>query len=547
MTTPTISDSARTEGNRASDASLRLPLSLAGRHNPWIIALVVSLATFMEALDTSIANVALAHIAGNLSASLDESTWVLTSYLVSNAIVLPISGWLATVIGRQRFYMSCVALFTLSSLLCGLAPSLTWLIFFRVLQGIGGGGLQPSEQSILADTFPPDKLGMAFALYGVAVVVAPAAGPTLGGWITDNYSWHWVFLINVPVGCLSLLLTHLLLVTPPAEEQRRREIRQRGLRVDYIGFGLVALGLGCLQVVLDKGQREDWFASTFIVVFTAVSAVALLALIIRELSYKDPIVDLPLLKDKSFLAASLVMFAIGFMLYSTTQLLPELVQSLLGYTATTAGLVITPGGFAVMALMPVVGFLLSKLQPRTLIAGGLLIEAFALYHLSQLSLQVTFLDVMWARILQASGIAFLFVPITTVAYVGLPPGKNNNASALVNLMRNLGGSFGISLAQTWLARRMQFHQARLVSHLTPYNLQYQHTLGQLTRSLAHSSATAARSGRQAVGVIYTMVQQQAAIMSYLDIFYLLAWGALLMLLLVFLLRKVRPGQARMAH
>lgn len=545
--TTTAADRSLTAHSRAPGKSPELPLSMAGGRNPWIIAFVVSLATFMEVLDTSIANVALAHIAGNLSVSLDESTWVLTSYLVSNAIVLPISGWLATVIGRKRFYMGCVALFTLSSLLCGFAPSLTWLIVFRVLQGAGGGGLQPSEQSILADTFPQEKLGMVFALYGVAVVVAPAVGPTLGGWITDNYSWHWVFLINVPVGLVSLLLTRTLLVTPPAEERQRRELLRRGLRVDYAGFGLVALGLGCLQIVLDKGQREDWFASTFILSFTVIAAVALTALIVRELTHDDPVVDLPLLKDKNFLAANLLMFAMGFILFGTTQLLPQLVQSLLGYTATSAGLVITPGGFAVMALMPVTGYLLGKLQPRTLIVLGLLIEAFALYHMSQLSLQMAYSDVMWARVLQSSGLSFLFVPITTVAYAGLPPGKNNNASALINLMRNLGGSFGISLAQTWLARRTQFHQARLVDHITPYDLQYQQTLQQLTTTLTHRGAAALQTTRQAVGVIYSTVQEQAMMMSYLDIFYLLAWGALLMLLLVFLLRKVEPGQARRAH
>ncbi len=306
---------------------------------------------------------------------------------------------------------------------------------------------------MLADTFPPDKLGMVFALYGVAVVVAPAVGPTLGGWITDNYSWHWVFLINVPVGLVSLSLTYALLVAPPAEERRRRDTLRGGLRIDYIGFGLVALGLGCLQIVLDKGEREDWFASTFIVVFTVMSAVALVMLIVRELTHEDPVVDLPLLKDKSFLADNVVVFAVGFILYGTTQLLPQLVQSLLGYTATIAGLVLTPGGFAVMAMMPVTGYLLGKLQPRTLIACGLLIEAFALYEMSQLSLQMSFSDTVWMRVIQSSGLAFLFVPITTVAYVGLPPGKNNNASALINLMRNLGGSIGISLAQAWLARR----------------------------------------------------------------------------------------------
>jgi DHA2 family multidrug resistance protein len=339
----------------------------------------------------------------------------------------------------------------------------------------------------------------------------------------------------------------MLLVTPPAEEQRRRQILRRGLQMDYAGFGLVALGLGCLQIVLDKGQREDWFASTFIISFTAIAAAALAALMICELTHKDPIVDLPLLKDKSFLAANVMMFAMGFVLFGTTQLLPQLVQSLLGYTATIAGLVITPGGFAVMALMPVVGFLLGKLQPRTLIVCWLLIEVFALHSMSQLSPQMAYSDVMWARVIQSSGIAFMFVPITTVAYVGLPPGKNNNASALINLMHNLGGSFGISLAQTWLARRTQFHQTRLVSHITPYNLHYQQMLQQITHTLTHSSAAAARTDRRAVGMIYNAALQQAMMMSYLDIFYLMAWGSLLMVLLVFFLRKVRPGEVRAAH
>ncbi len=359
-------------------------LSLAGPHNPWLVAIVVSMATFMEVLDTSIANVSLRHIAGSLAASVDESTWVLTSYLVANAIVLPISGWLATVIGRKRFYMGCVALFTVSSALCGFAPSLPWLIVFRVLQGLGGGGLAPSEQSILADTFRPEQRGLAFALYGVAVVVAPAVGPTLGGWITDNYSWHWIFFINLPVGLLSLALSYYVLVEPPAETAHRRKLLARGLRVDYVGFGLVALGLGSLQVVLDKGERDDWFGSNFIIAFSVISVVALVALVIWELTRDEPIVDLPLLGNRGFAASCLLMFALGFVLFGTTQLLPQMVQEVLGYTATWAGLVITPGGFAVMALMPVVGLLLTKVQARNLIAFGLIVESFSLFNYSQL-------------------------------------------------------------------------------------------------------------------------------------------------------------------
>ncbi|HTU26209.1 MAG TPA: DHA2 family efflux MFS transporter permease subunit [Pirellulales bacterium] len=515
-------------------------LSLAGAHNPWLVALVVSMATFMEVLDTSIANVSLRYIAGSLAASLDESTWVLTSYLVANAIILPISGWLATVIGRKRFYMGCVALFTGSSVLCGFAPSLSWLIVFRVLQGLGGGGLAPSEQSILADSFPPEKRGLAFALYGVAVVVAPAVGPTLGGWITDNYSWHWIFFINLPIGLVSLALTYFVLVEPPAETAHRRKLLARGLNVDYVGFGLVAIGLGALQIVLDKGERDDWFGSNFIVTLSILSAICLVALVVWELLRKDPIVDLPLLGNRGFAASFTLMFALGFVLFGTTQLLPQMVQDVLGYTATDAGLVITPGGFAVMLLMPVVGLALKKVQARNLIAFGLVVEALSLFSMSGLNPHVAYSDVAWGRVFQASGIAFLFVPISTVAYLNLPPGKNNAASALVNLARNLGGSFGISFGQTLLARRSQFHQARLVSHLTPYDPAYR----QAVERLSHLAPNNLRTG---LAAMYYSIQQQVLMMAYIDIYYLLAWICLALVPLVFLLGKTKPGQAPAGH
>jgi DHA2 family multidrug resistance protein len=523
-------------------SSSDLPLSMAGGRNPWLIGVVVSIATFMEVLDTSIANVSLRHIAGSLAAGPDEATWVLTSYLVSNAIVLPISGWLATVFGRKRFYMACVALFTVSSLLCGLAPSLEFLIVCRILQGLGGGGLAPSEQSILADTFPPEKRGMAFAMYGVAVVVAPAVGPTLGGWITDNYTWHWIFLINVPVGLGSLALTWMLLTEPPAETKHREEKIRSGLRVDFVGFVLVAVGLGCLQVVLDKGERDDWFDSQFIVGFTAVSVVALVALVPWELTRKDPIVDLPLMRDRGFLVANVMMFAVGFVLYGTTQLLPQLVQDLFGYTATLAGQVITPGGFAVMVMMPLVGFLLQKIQPRTLIGVGFAIEAFALFRMTSLDTDADYSQLMWARVFQASGIAFLFVPVSTAAYIGLPPGKNNNASALVNVFRNLGGSFGISMGQTWLARRGQFHQLRLVEHLTPYDAAFRHAVEKTSSLLGPGIPRT-----QPYAAIQLLVQQQAQMLAYIDIFWTLMWISLVMMSLVFLMKKAKPGQAAAGH
>jgi DHA2 family multidrug resistance protein len=519
---------------------------MAGGHNPWLVAIVVSIATFMEVLDTSIANVSLTHIAGELSATIDESTWVLTSYLVSNAIILPISGWLANVVGRKRFYMLCVLLFTASSLLCGLAPSLGWLIVFRVLQGLGGGGLAPSEQSILAGTFRPEQRGMAFALYGVAVVVAPAIGPTLGGWITDNYDWWWIFFINVPVGAMSLLLTHMILRDPPAvEKERKARIRSGRLRVDYIGIALVALGFGALQIVLDKWQREDWFESSFIIAFATVAAVCLVVMVFWELSHRDPVVDLPLFRSVNFAASNVVMFALGFILFGTTQLLPQFTQTMLGYTATQAGEVISPGGFVVLALMPLVGYLLKHVQPKWLILFGLVTEVVAMLYLSTFSLDVSFGKLAWARAIQASGLAFLFVPISTISYAGLPPGTSNSASAIINLSRNIGGSFGISIAQTWLARRAQFHQSMLVGHLTPGNPVYEQRLAGLARAMGGGGPVNVM--RQATGALLGTVQKQAEMLAYLDIFRWMAVAAVVTIPLVFLLRRIDPGKARAGH
>src|SRR6266536_3501654 len=379
--------------------------------NPWIIALAVTLATFMEVLDTSIANVSLPHIAGSLSAGTDESTWILTSYLVSNAIVLPLSGWLSSIVGRKRFYMGCVALFTVSSFLCGLAPNLPLLILFRVLQGAGGGGLQPSEQAILADTFPPAKRGMAFAVYGVAVVMAPAIGPTLGGFITDNYSWRWIFFVNIPVGILSLLLTSRLIQDPP--DFRRRKISE--LKVDYIGLGFVALGLGTLQVVLDKGQRDDWLDSHFILTLTIISAASLLFVGFWEWYQKDPVIDLHLFRDRTFAAANLLMFMLGFALLGSTLLLPLFMQTMLGYTAQQSGFALMPGGFSIMLLLPLVGFLLSRYTPRWLLVFGLVMLSGSLFHMTRFDLQIDFRTAATARVFQAVGMAFLFVPINTAA------------------------------------------------------------------------------------------------------------------------------------
>ncbi|HEX4054888.1 MAG TPA: DHA2 family efflux MFS transporter permease subunit [Tepidisphaeraceae bacterium] len=510
--------------------------------NPWLIAVVVSMATFMEVLDTSIANVSLDHIAGGMAASLDESTWVLTSYLVSNAIVLPISGWLASVIGRKRFYMLCVALFTGSSLLCGLAPTLPFLILFRVLQGIGGGGLQPSEQSILTDTFPQAKRGQAFALYGVAVVVAPAIGPTLGGWITDNYSWRWIFFINIPVGVLSLVLVHFLLHDSAEAKAERREKLRHGLKVDYLGFGLVAIGLGCLQVVLDKGQEDDWLSSHFILIFAILAVVGIVGAIVWEFITPTPIVDLPLFKNFNFAFNCMAMFAVGFILFGTTQLLPQYTQTLLGYTATEAGLVISPGGFAVMAMMPLVGYLVTHYQPKWLIAFGMFIEGCSLFYMTNFDTQVSFSTLAWARVFQAAGLAFLFVPINTAAYIGLPRGKTNNASALINLARNLGGSFGVSLANTMLIRRTQFHQSRLLSSSNFNSSSYHQTVNSIARTLMHRGVNPIVAADRAVAILYNSVLQQATMLSYLDVFKMLGIAAFLMIGLVVFLKKIQPGE-----
>ena len=441
--------------------------------NPWIVALTVSMATFMEVMDTSIANVSLKHIAGNLGAGPDESTWVLTSYLVANAVVMPISGWFASIFGRKRFYMGCVAIFTISSFLCGIAPSLGWLLFFRIIQGFGGGGLAPSEQSILADTFAPSQRGMAFAVYGVAVVIAPAIGPTLGGWITDNYHWRWIFFINIPVGILSLFLSYHLVHDSKGAKQEQAAAWKGGLRIDYIGFLLVTLGIGSLQVILDKGQEDDWFSSNFIRLFAILSGVGIASAIFWELFVaKSPVVDLRLFKSRSFLFVNILMFCVGFVLTSTTVMIPQFVQQLLGYNATSAGMILMPGGFSLMIMMPVAGMLVKRVQPKYMMAVGLLVTAASMWYLAGFNTNVPFWHLAWARVFQAVGLPLFFVPLNTIAYSGLPPGKSNNASALLNLMRNLGGGIGISIAVTILARRQQFHQNRLGSHFTRYDFPF---------------------------------------------------------------------------
>ncbi|MCK1303848.1 MULTISPECIES: DHA2 family efflux MFS transporter permease subunit [unclassified Bradyrhizobium] len=521
--------------------------SAAGGHNPYLIAFVVSIATFMEVLDTTIANVALRHIAGGLAVGIDESTYVITSYLVANAIVLSISGWLSTVIGRKRFYMICVAIFTVSSLLCGFAWNLQALVLFRILQSLGGGGMATSEQAILADSFPPHKRGQAFAIYGVAVVVAPVVGPTLGGWITDTYTWHWVFLINVPMGLLSLFLVGTLVKEPSGAEEEREKLLSKGLRIDYVGFLLVAIGLGSLEYVLDEGQRSDWFGSNMIVFFAVLSAVSLLALIPWELTREDPIVDLRLLGRRQFAACFLVMLATGAVLISTTQLLPQLLQSDLNYTAMLAGLALSPGGIATLVLMPVVGRLVSSVQPKYLIMFGAAIVAFSMWHLTGLTGDITYGYAAMSRIFLALGLPFLFLPVTTASYDGVPPDKTNQASALINVARNIGGSMGVALAQTILAQRQQFHQSRLIEHAAPSDLGYQQTIETMTRFFQAQGSNASDAASQAVAWVGRTLQHQVDLLAYIDVFWTLAIIAVLMIPTAAVLRPIKLGAPARGH
>jgi DHA2 family multidrug resistance protein len=495
--------------------------SAAGGHNPYLIAFVVSIATFMEVLDTTIANVALRHIAGGLAVGIDESTYVITSYLVANAIVLSISGWLSTVIGRKRFYMICVATFAAASLLCGFAWSLEALVLFRILQGLGGGGMATSEQAILADSFPPAKRGQAFAIYGIAVVVAPVIGPTLGGWITDTYSWHWVFLINVPMGLLSLFLVGTLVNEPSGAEEERQHFL-RNVRIDYIGFVLIAIGLGSLEFVIDEGQRKDWFGSNLILGFALASAFCLLALIPWELTRKDPIVDIRLLGRRQFGSCFLVMFGTGAVLISTTQLLPQLLQTELGYTAMLAGLALSPGGLFTLMMMPIVGNLVSVVQPKYLIMTGACIVVFTMWYLTGLNGDITYGYAAWSRIFLGLGLPFLFLPVMTASYEGLPPDKTNQASALINVARNIGGSTGVALAQTILAQRQQFHQSRLVEHAAPSDIGYQQTIDAMTRYFQAQGSNASDAASQAIAWVGRTLQTQIDLLAYIDVFWMLA-------------------------
>ena len=513
------------------------PLSLQKRHgvNPWIIAGTVMLATFMEVLDTSVANVALPHIAGNLSAGLDESTWILTSYLVSNAIVLPLSGWFSMIFGRKKFYQGCVFIFTLSSFLCGMAPNLPLLIIFRIMQGLGGGALQPIAQAILIESFPRKKQGMAMAVYGMGVVMAPIIGPTLGGWITDNFSWRWIFLINIPVGVASVMLTQVLVHDP--HYLVRKKLRE--VKIDYLGLGLLSLGLGFLEIMLDTGQKHDWFSSRFIQMSAVIALVSLVWLVFWELRIEEPVVNLRLFKIFNFTLATITMFVLGGVLYGSTVLLPMLLQTLLGYTAMQSGMVLSPGGIAVIFMMPLVGFLLSRYEPRFLIMVGLFTSAAGLYHMSKFNANIDFGTAMWARVFQSLGLAFLFVPINTAAFASIPKEKTNSATGLINLARNVGGSVGIAFVAAYLASRSQVHQTILAGHTSPYDPAFQQRLSQLVGSMIQKGYSSVTAYQSAYGTIYGQVFRQARMMAFNDGFRMLAFAFLLLIPLVLMMKTKR--------
>ena len=509
--------------------------------NPWLIAIAVMSSTFMEVLDTTVVNVSLPHITGSLSATTDEATWTLTSYLVANAIILPMTGWLAGRFGRKRLLIMAVTGFTISSFFCGFAPSLGFLIAFRVIQGACGGGLQPLSQAILLESFPAEKRGQAMAFWALGIVVAPMLGPVAGGWLTDNYSWRWVFYINIPIGVLAILLTQAFVFDPPY-------LRRERTGIDYWGIGLLTVGMGSLQVMLDKGQEEDWFGSHFIFVLAVLAILGLGGLIIRELKTPHPVIDLSVFKYRSYAVGTFLMTVVGFVLYGSTVLLPLLMQELLGYTATHAGVTNLPRGLASFLFMPVVGILTGKVDARKLLAIGLMATAGAMFTVSTFSLQVGFWNFWWPLMLQGAGLGLIFVPLTTVTNDPIPRERMGNATSIFNLMRNIGSSVGISSVEALQFRRMQAHINILGQHVSATSAQTQAVLGGLRQTFMARGADAVTADHQAHGALWGMVQQQAAMLSYNDVFRFLGGMFLIMLPLLFLMEKPagRKGPA-MAH
>ena len=488
------------------------------------------LPTLIEIVDTSVVNVALGHIRGSLSAGIDESTWTITSYLVSNAIIIPMTGWLSRVFGRKRYLIFSITLFTVSSFLCGSAWNLRSLIFFRVLQGIGGGALQPLSQSILLETFPPYQHGMAMAIFGVGIMFGPIIGPLLGGWITDNWSWHWIFYINIPIGIISILMAMFFIIDPPYMKRVK-------MKIDYWGLALLAIGLGCLQIVLDKGEREDWFASGFIVTLSIISAVSLVLFIIVEIFAEHPVVNIRVFKNISFSTGSIVMFFGFFNLFASIVLLPIYLQTLMGYTATLAGWVLGPGGIATMVALIITGRLITRMNPKILLSAGIIVCAYATYLMSQFNLNADFYTVSWPRIVLGIGMGFFFVPLTTLTMSGIRKEDMGNATAVYNLLRNLGGSFGVAFVTTILSQRSQFHQFRLVEHLTPFERNYQVATNSISEIMYYKGFPESLSDHASLLAIYKELSRQASMMSFNDAFYLTSIIMVCILPIVLLMRK----------
>ncbi len=502
----------------------------------WIIAMTVILPTFIEIMDTSVVNVSLPHIQGSLNAGVDEVTWVLTSYLVSNAIIIPISGWLSSVFGRKRYLIFSIVLFSISSVLCGSAPTLAMLVVARILQGIGGGGLQPISQAILLESFPTREHGMAMAVFGMGIVLAPIAGPVVGGWITDNWTWRWVFYINVPAGILAVMMA-LAFIHDPSY------VRKKGIRIDYLGLGLLTVGLGCLQMLLDKGERADWFSSDFILTLTIISATALIALIFVELRSKEPVINLRVFRDRTFAVGNLIMF-MGFLtFFAAIVMLPLYLQKLMGYTAVWAGLVLGPGGLATLLVMPLAGNLMKRgVKPQRLLALGILISAYSLWLMSRFNLEADFDAVVWPRVVQAVGMALFFVPLAAATYVNVRKEDMGNATGIFNLLRNLGGSIGVALATTILSQRSQFHQTSLVGHLTPFRPAFQIRMQQLLH-LSRQGGTLTTQNKSLFALIYSQLLRQASMLGFNDTFWILGTLSMLLIPLPFLMRARRRAGA----
>ncbi len=532
---------------RLADGSPRFHMSEHRHVNPWIIALSVMFATFMEVLDTTVVNVSLPHIAGNLSATVDEATWALTSYLVANAIILPMTGWLAGVFGRKRLLMASITGFTLASLLCGLAPTLSLLVVFRIIQGTTGGALQPLSQAVLLESFQPHERGKAMAFWALGIVVAPIIGPVLGGWLTETYSWRWVFYINLPVGIVSLLMVRQFLFDPPYIKHRE------GRGIDYWGIGLLAVGIGALQFVLDKGQEEDWFSSHVILLLTIVAAVALVWLIIHEWRSDDPVVDLHVFRERSYAVGVLLMTVVGFVLYGSLVLLPVMLQTLLGYPPMQAGIAMAPRGIGSFFMMPIVGILTGRFDPRKLLATGLAVGGLTMWWLGHLNLQAGYWDVFWPQLIQGMAMALLFVPLTTVTMDSIKPERMGNATSLFNLMRNIGGSIGIAATGTMLARRSQAYTAVIGAHVTGYAPETQSMMAQMTAAFVAAGSDVVTAAHRAQAAMFGMVQRQATMVAFVSIFQLLAIVFLGVVPLVLLMKRPKGrggrggGAAAAAH